>query len=99
MAYQQFRKRNALLRDSSADWNIIFDVYQPNSLFKKSNPGLPYFRVYVCRFDDKPPSLADFIQLTRSLSDQVPINWAFVDNGELAFYTFHGFTIPKETLS
>ncbi|XP_052833002.1 uncharacterized protein LOC106871309 isoform X2 [Octopus bimaculoides] len=50
-------------------------------------------------FDDKPPSLADFIQLTRSLSDQVPINWAFVDNGELAFYTFHGFTIPKETLS
>ncbi|CAI9718444.1 Hypothetical predicted protein [Octopus vulgaris] len=85
--------------DNSADWNIIFDVYQPNSLFKKSNPGLPYFRVCVCRFDDKPPSLADFIQLTRSLSDQVPINWAFSDNGELAFYTFQGFTIPKEALS
>ncbi|GAB1610534.1 tRNA-splicing endonuclease subunit Sen54-like [Argonauta hians] len=85
--------------NTSGDWNIIFDVYQPNSQFKKTNPGLPYFRVCVCRFDDNPPSLADYIHLTNSLKDQVPINWAFVDNGEVAFYTFQGFTIPKESLS
>ncbi|XP_060757433.1 tRNA-splicing endonuclease subunit Sen54 isoform X3 [Neoarius graeffei] len=34
----------------SDQWRIIFNVYQPDTEFKKSCPGKPYTRLCVCRF-------------------------------------------------
>lgn len=76
-------------------WTVVFDVYQPNANFKKTNPGIPYFRVCVCGTDEDPPTVSDVIQFSKYFADDVPVNWAVVDNGEISFYIFRGVNIPS----
>ncbi|KAG7238959.1 hypothetical protein INR49_030510 [Caranx melampygus] len=84
----------------SEEWKICFNVYQPDSVadFKKSNPGKPYSRMCVCSFDDPVPDL-QAIKLLTSQSGNVPVVIAVVDHGDISFYTFKDFQLPKDVWS
>uniref|UniRef100_A0A665TP89 tRNA-splicing endonuclease subunit Sen54 N-terminal domain-containing protein n=1 Tax=Echeneis naucrates TaxID=173247 RepID=A0A665TP89_ECHNA len=81
----------------SDEWKICFNVYQPDTVadFKKSNPGKPYSRMCVCSFDDPVPDLRA-IKLLASQSGDVPVVIAVVDHGDISFYTFKDFQLPKD---
>ncbi|XP_017274827.1 tRNA-splicing endonuclease subunit Sen54 [Kryptolebias marmoratus] len=81
----------------SDEWRICFDVYQPDSVadFKKNNPGKPYTRVCVCSFDGPVPDLRAVKQLAFRSRD-VPVVFAVVDHGDISFYTFKDFQLPRD---
>uniref|UniRef100_A0A8C6S7R3 TSEN54 tRNA splicing endonuclease subunit n=1 Tax=Neogobius melanostomus TaxID=47308 RepID=A0A8C6S7R3_9GOBI len=79
------------------DWRISFSVFQPDSVssFKKSSPGRPYVRMVVCSFDGPVPDLSALKQLS-SQSPEVPLVFAAVDHGDISFYTFKDFHLPRD---
>uniref|UniRef100_A0A3Q2CJE1 tRNA splicing endonuclease subunit 54 n=1 Tax=Cyprinodon variegatus TaxID=28743 RepID=A0A3Q2CJE1_CYPVA len=81
----------------SEEWRICFNVYQPDSVadFKKSNPGKPYSRMCVCSFDGPVPDLSVIKQLAFQSGD-VPVVYAVVDHGDISFYTFKDFELPRD---
>ncbi|XP_063816687.1 tRNA-splicing endonuclease subunit Sen54 isoform X2 [Pseudophryne corroboree] len=76
---------------------IHFNLYQADgtSEFKKSKPGKPYARLCVRSFDEQIPSLGTVKHLTYQSGD-VPVVFAIVDCGEIAFYTFKDFQLPVD---
>ncbi|XP_013865712.1 tRNA-splicing endonuclease subunit Sen54 [Austrofundulus limnaeus] len=81
----------------SDEWRICFNVYQPDSVsnFKKSSPGQPYTRMCVCSFDGPVPDLRVVKQLSFQSGD-VPVVFAVVDHGDISFYTFKDFQLPRD---
>ncbi|CAH2302405.1 tRNA-splicing endonuclease subunit Sen54 [Pelobates cultripes] len=76
---------------------ILFDVHQSDgtSEFKKSRPGKPYARICVCSFDEPIPSLHT-VKCLALRSGDVPVVFALVNCGEVAFYTFKDFQLPVD---
>lgn len=83
--------------EPSENWRISFSVFQPDSVssFKKSSPGRPYVRMVVCSFDGPVPDLSVLKQLSRQ-SPEVPLVFAAVDHGDISFYTFKDFHLPRD---
>ncbi|KAM9780016.1 LOW QUALITY PROTEIN: tRNA-splicing endonuclease subunit Sen54 [Neosynchiropus ocellatus] len=80
---------------ASDEWRISFSVFPPDmaSDFKKSNPGLPGWRVCVCSFSGPVPDLRALKQLSHHSGD-VPLIFAVVDFGDISFFTFKDFQLP-----
>lgn len=76
---------------------ISFNVYQADAVakFKKTNPGKPYVRMCVQSFDEQIPSLRALKQVTYQSGD-VPVVFALVDHGEIAFYSLKEFKLPVD---
>ncbi|KAM6050555.1 tRNA-splicing endonuclease subunit Sen54 [Chlamydotis macqueenii] len=76
---------------------IDFNVYQADAVarFKKTNPGKPYVRMCVRSFDEQIPSLRALKQVTYQSGD-VPVVFALVDHGEIAFYSLKDFKLPVD---
>lgn len=72
---------------------LVFDVYQPGSNFRKSEPECPDFTVCVCRFCDPPPSLGVTSQLYKE-ANGVPVKFAVVDGGSISFYSLLDSDLP-----
>ncbi|XP_044309513.1 tRNA-splicing endonuclease subunit Sen54 isoform X1 [Varanus komodoensis] len=85
------------LQNSCTDLKIDFDVYKADaaSSFKKNDPGRPCVRMCVRRFDEQIPSLRAVKQLTYQSGD-VPVVFALVDNGDIAFYSFKELKLPTD---
>ncbi|XP_063445841.1 tRNA-splicing endonuclease subunit Sen54-like [Mytilus trossulus] len=73
---------------------VIYDVYLPDSKFKKSSPGLPHHRLCVLRHCEPLPDLQTITNLHHYYTDGLPIQWAVVDHGDIAFYGFTDVQIP-----
>lgn len=88
------RKR---LQDMQNVLQINFSLYQAdgNSEFKKSKPGKPYAHLCVCSFNEEIPSLRTVKTLAYQSGD-IPVVFALVDCGEIAFYTFKDFQLPVD---
>ncbi|XP_063149178.1 tRNA-splicing endonuclease subunit Sen54 isoform X1 [Candoia aspera] len=88
------------LQNHSSELKIDFDVYHADaaSTFKKNDPGKPYVRMCVRRFDEQVPSLKIVKQLSYQSGD-VPVVFALVDNGNLTFFSFKGFKLPTDVYS
>ncbi|XP_069510877.1 tRNA-splicing endonuclease subunit Sen54 isoform X2 [Ambystoma mexicanum] len=86
---------SARLQKEAEEIKIDFDVYQADAVadFKKSNPGKPYARMCVRRFDEVVPDLQALKKLARRSGD-VPVVFALVDSGDIAFYSFKDFNLP-----
>ncbi|XP_059167131.1 uncharacterized protein LOC131949319 [Physella acuta] len=84
--------------DCMIDIKISYDVHLPDSRFKKSMPGIPNHRVCVTKCSSQLPGLAEIQQVWARLKDEVPLHWAVVDSGEIAFYVFDN-SHRLETLS
>lgn len=75
---------------------VVFDVYLPDAKFKKSRPGVPNHRVCVSKIHGHPPSLQQITSTQRLFTDDVPISWAVLDHGDIAFYQFSDICLPQE---
>ncbi|XP_030317917.1 tRNA-splicing endonuclease subunit Sen54 isoform X1 [Calypte anna] len=83
------------LTEDSGGMKIDFNVYQADAVakFKKTNPGKPYVRMCVRSFDEQVPSLRALKQVTCQSGD-VPVVFAVVEHGEIAFYSLKEFKLP-----
>ncbi|XP_056406301.1 tRNA-splicing endonuclease subunit Sen54 isoform X2 [Hyla sarda] len=87
---KRFQDKQNILR-------IHFNLYQAdgNTEFKKSKPGKPYAYLCVHRFDELIPSLQTIKNLAYQ-SGEIPVLFALVDCGEIAFYTLKDFQLPVD---
>ncbi|XP_033741062.1 tRNA-splicing endonuclease subunit Sen54-like isoform X2 [Pecten maximus] len=74
----------------------VFDVYLPDAKFRKSRPGVPNYRVCVSKIHESPPSLQQIVSTQGSFPDGVPVSWAVLDHGDIAFYQFSDICLPQE---
>uniref|UniRef100_A0A6I8NXC4 tRNA splicing endonuclease subunit 54 n=1 Tax=Ornithorhynchus anatinus TaxID=9258 RepID=A0A6I8NXC4_ORNAN len=83
--------------DNPQDLAISFDVYQADAVasFRKNSPGQPYARMCVCSFDEALPDLRAIKQLSYQ-SGNVPLVFAVVEHGDIAFYSFRDFMLPTD---
>ncbi|XP_043820668.1 tRNA-splicing endonuclease subunit Sen54 isoform X2 [Dromiciops gliroides] len=85
------------LLEKSGDMEISFDIYQADSVssFRKNDPGKPYARMCISGFDEPVPDLRTLKRLSFQSGD-VPLIFALVDHGDIAFYSFRDFTLPMD---
>ncbi|XP_074080689.1 tRNA-splicing endonuclease subunit Sen54 [Macrotis lagotis] len=85
------------LLEKSGDMEISFDIYQADSVssFRKNDPGRPYARMSISGFDEPVPDLRTLKRLSFQSGD-VPLIFALVDHGDIAFYSFRDFTLPVD---
>lgn len=73
---------------------ISFDVYLPGTKYSKKSPGTPSHRIVVTRSTDSFPKLAEVVSLQKKFSDMALLQFAVVDCGEIAFYSFNDVSLP-----
>ncbi|XP_051015009.1 tRNA-splicing endonuclease subunit Sen54 [Acomys russatus] len=85
------------LLEKSRGLEISFDIYQADAVatFRKNNPGKPYARMCISGFDEPVPDLCSLKRLSYQSGD-VPLIFALVDHGDISFYSFRDFTLPKD---
>ncbi|KAL4607838.1 hypothetical protein ACB092_09G203800 [Castanea dentata] len=69
----------------------VFDVYLPNSKFRKSSPGDPSFVICLTRGDL--PSIADIEVLERQCG-AIPLRFCHVEYGRVSFFSFDEVELP-----
>ncbi|XP_027121471.2 uncharacterized protein [Coffea arabica] len=69
----------------------VFDVYPPNSNFKKSSPGTPCF--VLCFTSGRPPSKQEIEELGRCCGG-CPLKFCNVDHGRVSFFSFNRVELP-----
>ncbi|KAM1738756.1 hypothetical protein ACFX11_014544 [Malus domestica] len=70
---------------------LVFDVYLPNSKFRKSSPGDPSF--VLCFTRGHPPPKADLEALERRC-DNIPMKVCHVEEGVVSFFSFDKVELP-----
>ncbi|KAJ6421202.1 hypothetical protein OIU84_028557 [Salix udensis] len=70
---------------------LNFDVYLPNSKFRKSSPGDPAF--LLCLVRGNPPSNAKSEALERQCGG-IPLKLCRVDHGRVSFFSFKRVELP-----
>ncbi|KAJ1430013.1 tRNA-splicing endonuclease, subunit Sen54, N-terminal [Sesbania bispinosa] len=68
-----------------------FDIYLPNSRFRKSSPGDPNFLLYMSR--GHPPSRAEIEALERQCGG-IPLKICLVTEGRVSFFSFDKVELP-----
>ncbi|CAL5073469.1 unnamed protein product [Urochloa decumbens] len=69
-----------------------FEVYLPNSKFKKSAPGAPSF--LLCLLRNKPPSRVE-LETVEINFEGIPLKYCHVDNGRVSCLSFDKVTLPS----
>uniref|UniRef100_A0A5B6Z5S1 tRNA-splicing endonuclease subunit Sen54 N-terminal domain-containing protein n=1 Tax=Davidia involucrata TaxID=16924 RepID=A0A5B6Z5S1_DAVIN len=69
----------------------LFDVYPPNSKFKKSSPGNPSF--VLCLPGGHPPSKPEIEDLERQCNG-IPLKFCCVEYGRVSFFSFNKVELP-----
>jgi len=87
-----FKESTLPFPDEPADLNspaicVDWDVYKNTSKYKKSNPGVPDYRVAVCPFTDSVPPLRIIEPLSR-LAYPAALKVAVVCSGVVLFNEF-----------
>ncbi|CAB68142.1 hypothetical protein [Arabidopsis thaliana] len=72
------------------DAKAVFDVYLPNSRFKKSSPGEPSF--VACFSGDSPPSKEDIKVLQKRIA--APLTFCHIAQGRASFFSFSSIDLP-----
>ncbi|KAK9748292.1 hypothetical protein RND81_02G048100 [Saponaria officinalis] len=70
---------------------LFFDVYLPNSKFRKTSPGDPVFTVSLARH--YPPSISEIGVLERQCNG-IPLKIVHVDHGRVSFFSFEQVELP-----
>ncbi|XP_010523774.1 PREDICTED: uncharacterized protein LOC104802043 isoform X2 [Tarenaya hassleriana] len=72
------------------DTKAVFDVYMPNSRFKKSSPGDPSF--VACFSGGSTPSKDEIQDLERCVT--TPLMFCHVEQGRCSFFAFSSVDLP-----
>ncbi|XP_047317709.1 uncharacterized protein LOC124921137 [Impatiens glandulifera] len=70
----------------------VFDVYSPNSKFRKTSPGNPCF--ILCLTSDKPPSRREIGDIEKQC-DGIPVKFCHVEHGRISFFSYEKVDIPS----
>ncbi|GLT77179.1 hypothetical protein SLA2020_487890 [Shorea laevis] len=70
-----------------------FDVYLPNSKFRKSSPGDPSFVLCLCRSYHHPPSKEE-IKVLEHQCGNIPLKFCQVENGRVSLFSFDQVELP-----
>ncbi|MQL90818.1 hypothetical protein Taro_023432, partial [Colocasia esculenta] len=70
---------------------LEFDVFLPDSKFKKASPGNPNFVLSL--ISEKPPRRREVEDLERQCN-HVPLKFCNVDHGRVSFYSFDEINLP-----
>lgn len=68
-----------------------FEVYLPNSKFRKTSPGDPSFVVYLA--GDHPPSRLEIEELEKQCQG-IPLKVGHIDHGRVSFFSFDKAELP-----
>ncbi|KAF7146430.1 hypothetical protein RHSIM_Rhsim04G0105800 [Rhododendron simsii] len=68
-----------------------FDVFLPNSKFRKSSPGNPSF--VLCVTSGHPPSKSQIEDLERQCNG-IPLKFGHVEHGRVSFFSFNKVELP-----
>ncbi|KAK9055910.1 hypothetical protein SSX86_026997 [Deinandra increscens subsp. villosa] len=68
------------------DARLVFDVYPPNSKFRKSNPGKPMF--ILCINSGNPPTKKQIKDL-EGQCEGIPLKFCYVEHGRVSFFSFN----------
>ncbi|KAG5515557.1 hypothetical protein RHGRI_036563 [Rhododendron griersonianum] len=68
-----------------------FDVFLPNSKFRKSSPGNPSF--VLCVTSGHPPSKSQIKDLERQCNG-IPLKFGHVEHGRVSFFSFNKVELP-----
>lgn len=80
--------------EPGASLTIAFDVYPPDSNFKRSNPGLPSFHVAICSFAQSSPTFGEMQELLLQCGN-TPLRIATVaDSGTVVMFGLTDFGVP-----
>ncbi|XP_002961843.2 tRNA-splicing endonuclease subunit Sen54 [Selaginella moellendorffii] len=74
---------------SSSSLKLVFDVYAPNSQFRKTSPGVPLFSLCVSR---TAPTKNQVNTLERG--SKVPVKFATVQGGHVGIFSFTTVELP-----
>ncbi|KAG6515106.1 uncharacterized protein LOC121970713 [Zingiber officinale] len=69
----------------------LYNVYLPNSKFRKSSPGDPDF--LLCLLRDNPPSISELENLEEEC-DGFRLKYCYVNNGRASFFSMEKGSIP-----
>ncbi|KAJ9565726.1 hypothetical protein OSB04_001692 [Centaurea solstitialis] len=69
----------------------VFDVYPPNSKFRKSNPGNPIF--VLCISTGNPPTKRQ-IEDIEGKCEGIPVKFCYVEHGRVSFFAFNQIRLP-----
>jgi tRNA-splicing endonuclease subunit Sen54 len=69
----------------------VFDVYPPNSKFKKSSPGDPLF--VLCITTGGPPKKLEILELERECNGH-PMKFCHLEQGRVSFFSFNKVDLP-----
>lgn len=69
----------------------VFDVYSPNSKFRKSNPGNPIF--ILCINSGDPPTKKQIEDL-EGQCEGIPLKFCYVEHGRVSFFSFNQIELP-----
>lgn len=70
---------------------LVFDVYLPNTKFKKSAPGVPEFILCIAR--DCPPNKNE-VQSLQLLCGKIPLKFSSTECGRVSFFSFDSVKLP-----
>ncbi|KXG35968.1 hypothetical protein SORBI_3002G256400 [Sorghum bicolor] len=94
--------RPRIARSGTTEWSLkemqidgispFFEVYLPNSKFKKSSAGSPSF--LLCLLSGEPPSRVELEAVENNFRD-TPLKCCHVDNGRVSFLSFDEVTLPS----
>ncbi|CAH1448150.1 unnamed protein product [Lactuca virosa] len=70
---------------------LVFDVYPPNSKFRKSNPGNPIF--ILCIISGNPPTKKQIEEL-EGQCEGIPLKFCYVEHGRVSFFSFNQIELP-----
>jgi len=80
--------------DSGSSKKIAFDVYEPNSQFRKTCPGRPDFYISITNFAQPSPTFMEIKQLIDAC-DGIPLRMAAVaDGGTVIMFSLTDFGVP-----
>ncbi|GJS79888.1 tRNA-splicing endonuclease subunit Sen54-like protein isoform X1 [Tanacetum coccineum] len=69
----------------------VFDVYPPNSNFRKTSPGNPMF--ILCLSSGNPPTKKQIEDL-EGQCEGIPLKFCYVEHGRVSFFSFNEIKLP-----
>ncbi|XP_067006159.2 uncharacterized protein [Anabrus simplex] len=78
----------------ASDVLVKYDLYLPDTVFRKSNPSLPDFRLIILGFRQTFPSPGKMAALQQEYHDDVPFLLAIVLPDAVTFFQYSVITLP-----
>ncbi|XP_074647642.1 tRNA-splicing endonuclease subunit Sen54-like [Tubulanus polymorphus] len=97
---QVVKRAEDIPTSTSDSVKFSYDVYPADEKgnFRKSEPGLPHYRIIVHLSANDPPNLSVLNCCLKDKVDSIKLVWAVVDYGNISFYSYSEFCLPIDII-